>query len=94
MPPQFGTEVLGLIKYFVFRACPEERRKQFEFAGGGSSRVGNNAALKRHWYEDAGLQNITVPKNGYIFVYVSNESNLGCLSREQSDSGCSLIIYK
>ena len=38
--------------------------------------MGNSGTLKRHWYEDAGLQNINVPKNGYIFVYVSNESNL------------------
>jgi RHS repeat-associated protein len=50
--------------------------EQFTFAGGGSSRVGGHDIMKRHWYEDATLQNITVPKNGYIFVYVSNESNL------------------
>jgi RHS repeat-associated protein len=31
--------------------------------------------VKDHWQSDAQLQNITVPKNGYIFVYVSNESN-------------------
>jgi RHS repeat-associated protein len=50
--------------------------EQFQFVSGGFSRVGNSGTLKRHWFEDAGLQNITVPKNGYIFVYVSNESNL------------------
>ena len=50
--------------------------EQFRFVNGGSSRVGNSGVLKRHWYEDGGLQNIAVPKNGYIFVYVSNESNL------------------
>ena len=50
--------------------------EQFKFVTGGFSRVGNSGTLKRHWFEDAGLQNITVPKNGYIFVYVSNESNL------------------
>ena len=32
--------------------------------------------VKDHWTADARLQDITVPKNGYIFVYVSNESNL------------------
>jgi RHS repeat-associated protein len=50
--------------------------EQFQFVSGGFSRVGNSGTLKRHWFEDAGLQNISVPKNGYIFVYVSNESNL------------------
>ena len=49
---------------------------QFQYVSGGFSRVGNSGTLKRHWFEDAGLQNINVPKNGYIFVYVSNESNL------------------
>src|SRR5690606_32640249 len=49
--------------------------EQFKFAGGGASRVGANGTVKNHW-NDAQLQNITVPKNGYIFVYVSNESNL------------------
>jgi RHS repeat-associated protein len=50
--------------------------EQFKYAGGGFSRVGpNSGQVKDHWYQDAGLQNITVPKNGYIFVYVSNESN-------------------
>jgi RHS repeat-associated protein len=50
--------------------------EQFQYVSGGFSRVGSSGQLKRHWFEDAGLQNITVPKNGYIFVYVSNESNL------------------
>ena len=50
--------------------------EQFQYVNGGFSRVGAGDTLKRHWYEDAALQNITVPKNGYIFVYVSNESNL------------------
>jgi len=50
--------------------------EQFKYAGGGASRVGTSGSVKDHWYVDAQLQNITVPKNGYIFVYVSNESNL------------------
>lgn len=48
---------------------------QFKYAGGGASRVGTSGSVKDHWQTDAQLQNITVPKNGYIFVYVSNESN-------------------
>jgi RHS repeat-associated protein len=50
--------------------------EQFKYAGGNFSRVGTSGSVKDHWQTDAQLQNITVPKNGYIFVYVSNESNL------------------
>jgi RHS repeat-associated protein len=49
--------------------------ENFKYAGGGASRVGVSGSVKDHWTSDAQLQNITVPKNGYIFVYVSNESN-------------------
>jgi hypothetical protein len=35
--------------------------------------VGAGGTVKQHWTD--GLQNINVPKNGYVFVYVSNESN-------------------
>ena len=38
--------------------------------------MANKWPVKDHWYVDAQLQNITVPKNGYISVYASNESNL------------------
>jgi RHS repeat-associated protein len=47
--------------------------EQFKYAGGGWSRVGASGTVKQHWTD--GLQNINVPKNGYVFVYVSNESN-------------------
>ena len=47
--------------------------EQFKFAGGSFSRVGNSGTVKDHWTD--GLQNINVPKNGYLLVYVSNESN-------------------
>lgn len=47
--------------------------EQFKYAGGGWSRVGASGTVKQHWTD--GLQNINVPKNGYLFVYVSNESN-------------------
>ncbi|MEO6230421.1 MAG: DUF6443 domain-containing protein [Ferruginibacter sp.] len=50
--------------------------EQFKYAGGNFSRVGASGTVKDHWTIDAtALQNISVPKNGYIFVYVSNESN-------------------
>jgi RHS repeat-associated protein len=47
--------------------------EQFKYAGGGWSRVGAGGTVKQHWTD--GLQNINVTKNGYVFVYVSNESN-------------------
>src|SRR5690606_5554983 len=49
---------------------------QFKFVGGNSSRVGTSGVVKDHWQDDPNLQNLTAPKNGYIFVYVSNESKL------------------
>jgi len=49
--------------------------EQFRFAGtGGASRVGSSGVVKQH-QSDLDCQNIPVPKNGYLFVYVSNESN-------------------
>lgn len=50
--------------------------EQFKYVSGSASRVGSSGVVKDHWYSDAQLQNIPVVKNGYIFVYVSNESNL------------------
>jgi RHS repeat-associated protein len=49
--------------------------EQFKYAGGNFSRVGTSGTVKSHWFSDTQLQNIVVPKNGYIYVYVSNESN-------------------
>ncbi|MCU7551147.1 DUF6443 domain-containing protein [Chitinophagaceae bacterium LB-8] len=50
--------------------------EQFRYMGGGFSRVGGSGAVKNHWFSDAALQNIAVEKNGYLYVYVSNESNV------------------
>ncbi len=47
--------------------------EQFKYVSGGFSRVGTSGVVKDHW-NDAVLQNINVPKNGYLFVFVSNES--------------------
>ncbi len=45
--------------------------EQFKVAGSGFSKVGANGVLKSHFSE---LQNLIVPKNGYVFIYASNES--------------------
>ncbi len=47
----------------------------FRFVSGNASPVGSAGVVKDHW-NDPALQNINVPKNGYLFVYVSNESNV------------------
>jgi hypothetical protein len=87
---QLNTINSGLIPSSFFRGSNSESAttvpkayinyifldEQFKYAGGGASRVGTSGSVKDHWYIDAQLQNILVPKNGYIFVYVSNESNL------------------
>lgn len=45
---------------------------QFRYTGtGGFSAVNNTAGLKDHMSE---LQNKVAPKNGYVYIYVSNES--------------------
>ncbi len=49
--------------------------EQFHFVSGGVSRVGNSDDIKNH-SDDNALNNITVQKNGYLYVYVSNESNI------------------
>jgi hypothetical protein len=47
---------------------------QMRYAGSsGFSQVGASGAIKSHW-DDAALKNIVVPKNGYVYVYVSNGS--------------------
>ncbi|MGN6493886.1 MAG: DUF6443 domain-containing protein [Agriterribacter sp.] len=49
--------------------------EQFKYAGGNFSRVGSSGTVKDH-FNDAAMQEVAVPKNGYLFVYVSNESNM------------------
>jgi RHS repeat-associated protein len=46
--------------------------EQFRYVGGGASRVGNYGEVKQHWSE---LSNLAAQNNGYLLVYVSNESN-------------------
>jgi RHS repeat-associated protein len=45
--------------------------EQFKCISTGFSKVGGNSALKDHHSE---LQNIDVPKNGFVYIYCSNES--------------------
>lgn len=77
VPPAFfrGTngEVTTIPKAYINYIFFDE---QFRYAGGGFSRVGSSGTVTDHWQTGPALQNITVPKSGYIFVYVSNESNL------------------
>ncbi|MBN8787976.1 MAG: RHS repeat-associated core domain-containing protein [Terrimonas sp.] len=61
-----GTTSTAYINYILFD-------EQFNYVGGGYSRVGSANSVKSH-YDDATMQNIAVNKNGYIYVYVSNES--------------------
>jgi hypothetical protein len=45
--------------------------EQFKCVGTGFSGVGVNGQIKNHFSE---LQNIVVLKNGYVYIYTSNES--------------------
>jgi len=45
--------------------------EQFKYVTGGFSPVNSTSALKNHFSE---LQNLTAQKNGYVYIYVSNES--------------------
>ena len=46
--------------------------EQFHYAGGGFSPVDPNTGTLKDHHSD--LQNILVPKNGYVYIYCSNES--------------------
>ncbi len=61
-----GTVPKAYINYILFD-------ENFKFVAGNFSRVGSNSAVKNH-YNDGQMQNIPVAKNGYLYVYVSNES--------------------
>jgi hypothetical protein len=45
--------------------------EHFQYASGGVSPVGTTGVVKDH---SSDFQNIIVPKNGYLYVYCSNES--------------------
>ncbi|WP_375303739.1 RHS repeat domain-containing protein [Niastella sp. OAS944] len=46
--------------------------EQFKYAGGGFERVGGNGVVKDHSLVN--VPSLKAPKNGYVFVYCSNES--------------------
>ena len=48
--------------------------EHFQFVSGNFSAVGDNSMVKPQHHQDAVLQNIPVTKNGYLYVYASNES--------------------
>jgi len=48
--------------------------EQFKMAGGGFSAVSPTAGLKNAQQHFADLQNKIAPENGYLYIYVSNES--------------------
>ncbi len=47
--------------------------ERFNYAGGGFDRIGASGSIKNH--NNSTIPNIIVPKNGYVFVYCSNESD-------------------
>ena len=61
-----GTTPKAYINWILFD-------DNFQYVMGNYSRVGGPNAVKEH-YNDAQLQDIQVTKNGYIYVYVENES--------------------
>ncbi len=50
--------------------------EQFRYVAGGASRAGSSDVVKSHWQADPSLRDIEVGRNGYLYVYVSNESNV------------------
>jgi RHS repeat-associated protein len=65
--PSAATRPKAFINYILLD-------EQFKFVSGNFSAVENVPdSLKQH-YRDLALQNIQVSKNGYLYVYVSNES--------------------
>ena len=61
-----GTVPKAYINWILFD-------ENFKYVSGNFSRVGSAGTVKPH-YGDASMQNIQVTKNGYLYVYVSNES--------------------
>jgi len=47
--------------------------EQFKAVGSGFSQVNQTGSLKDH-HDDPNMQNINVPKNGFVYIYCSNES--------------------
>ena len=54
--------------------------EQFKVAASGFSKAGSNSVVKTH----TDLTNKIAPKNGYVYIYVSNESPVNSLSRSEA----------
>ncbi|MCP9752803.1 RHS repeat-associated core domain-containing protein [Ferruginibacter sp. HRS2-29] len=65
-PAQTSTTPRAFINWIMFD-------EQFGYAGGGFDQVGASGSVKSHTIST--IPTISIPKNGYIYVYVSNESN-------------------
>jgi RHS repeat-associated protein len=63
-PPPGDLKPMAYINWILFD-------EQFKYVNGSFSRVGDGNSIKDHFTE---LQNITVNKNGYLYVYCSNQS--------------------
>jgi RHS repeat-associated protein len=63
-PPPGDQKPMAYINWILFD-------EQFKYVNGSFSRVGDGNTIKDHFAE---LQNITVNKNGYLYVYCSNQS--------------------
>ncbi len=75
--PNAATRPRAFINYILLD-------DQFKFVGGSFSGVSNvTDSLKQH-FNDAVLQNIPVSKNGYLYVYVSNESPVNVPAKPQA----------
>ncbi len=48
--------------------------EQFKCVGSGFSQVGSNSLVKDHYTSDNVLHDIAVPKNGFVYIYCSNQS--------------------
>jgi RHS repeat-associated protein len=59
-----STKPKAYINYLFFD-------EQFKCVGGSSSPVGSNSELKQHFQD---LQDLTVPQNGFVYIYCSNLS--------------------
>ena len=62
-----GTVPKAYINYILFD-------DQFNFVSGDFSKVGAANTIKDHFSADGTLQNIEITKNGFLYVYASNES--------------------
>lgn len=64
-PPQTETTLKAAINWIIFD-------DNFKYVSGGFDMTGSSAVVKNH--NNTSIPDIIIPKNGYIYVYCSNES--------------------